>query len=205
MPEFFVKTWQTALEVKSFRVKSIVSGTLLILCALVAPLLFQFVQQREGYIFHDYLLSRLPAFDLSYWIFILLYILIFSAVVSLLSRPHQFLVALQAYIILTIFRFITILLVPLNPPLRIIELNDPLVQYLFYHEPITKDLFFSGHASLLLLLAFSVPSARLRYALFTGTLLVASMLLFQHAHYTVDILAAPIFSWLAYTMAKKLP
>lgn len=199
-----IKAWKTALEVKSFRLKSIISGTLLVLCALVAPYFFQFIQERDGYILHDYLLTLLPSIDLSYWIFILLYILIIYAVVSLLYTPHQFLIALQAYIVLTIFRFITIFLVPLDPPAGIIELNDPFVQYFLYQQSVTKDLFFSGHTSLLLLFTFSVPSARSRYLLLTGSILIATMLLFQHAHYTIDILAAPLFSWLAYILAKKL-
>jgi hypothetical protein len=200
-----IKAWKTALEVKSFRLKSIISATLLILCALSAPYFFQLIQERDGYILHDYLLAVLPSIDLSYWIFILLYIFILYGVTSLLYTPNQFLIAVQAYILLTIFRFITIFLVPLDPPAGIIELNDPFVQYFLYQQSITKDLFFSGHTSLLLLLAFSMPSARARYILFAGSILVATMLLIQHAHYTIDILAAPVFTWLVWALAKKLP
>jgi hypothetical protein len=199
-----IKAWKTALQVKSFLVKSIISGALLVLCAIVAPIFFQFIQKRDGYILNDYLLNLLPTVDLSYGVFILLYLLIFVAVGYLLSRPQLFLVTLQAYIILTIFRFITIFFIPLDPPSSIIELNDPFVQYFFYQQSVTKDLFFSGHTSLLLLLTLSVQSARLKAILFAGSCLVAIMLLFQHAHYTIDILAAPFFSWLAFALAKRL-
>jgi hypothetical protein len=199
-----IKAWKTALQVKSFLVKSIISGALLVLCAIVAPIFFQFIQKRDGYILNDYLLNLLPTVDLSYGVFILLYLLIFVAVGYLLSRPQLFLVTLQAYIILTIFRFITIFFIPLDPPSGIIELNDPFVQYFFYQQSVTKDLFFSGHTSLLLLLTLSVQSARLKAILFAGSCLVAIMLLFQHAHYTIDILAAPFFSWLAFALAKRL-
>lgn len=205
MPVSIIKAWKTALEVKSFRLKSIISGILLILCAVPAPYFFKFIQERDGYILHDYLLAVLPSIDLSYWIFILLYILILYSTNLLLHTPNQFLIAVRAYILLTIFRFITIFLIPLDAPVGIIELNDPFVQYFLYQQSVTKDLFFSGHTSLLLLLAFSIASAHARYVLVTGSILIATMLLIQHAHYTIDILAAPVFSWLAWALAKKIP
>lgn len=152
---------------------------------------------------NDYLLGWLPVFDLSLWTFILLYLLIFLGVFSLLNYPHQFLITLQAYVLLTVLRFITILLIPLEPPENIIELIDPFVQHLFYQQSVTKDLFFSGHTSLLALLTLAVPSPKVRFALFTGSLLIASMLLIQHAHYTVDVVLAPFFSWMVFVTVRK--
>jgi len=205
MPSPIFKQWRSALQVKSFRNKIIIAGALLAASASIAPFLFQFIQQREGPTLNDYLLLWLPVFDLSVWIFTLLYILILLGVISLLQNPNLFLQTLQAYIILTILRFITMLLIPMNPPLGIIELNDPLVQQFFYQQSITKDLFFSGHTSILILLALFVNNNRLKLVLFSGALIVALMLLIQHAHYTLDIVFAPLFSWLAYVLAKKIP
>ena len=205
MPPSILQRWRLALQVKSFRNKIIISGLLIGVCAFIAPILFQFIQEREGPTLNDYLLHWLPVYDLSVWIFTLIYILIVLSVISLLQNPDLFLKALQAYIILTIFRFITMLLVPLNPPLNILELHDPLVQQFFYHQSITKDLFFSGHTSILVLLALSVSNNRLKFVLFSGALIVAVMLLLQHAHYTVDIVLAPVFSWIAFVLAKKIP
>jgi hypothetical protein len=197
--------WRSALQVKGFRNKFIIAAILLASCAIIAPNLFQYVQQREGQLLNDYLLSRLPAYELSSWIFILLYILIFISICSLLLNPRQFLVVLQAYIILTFLRFVAILLVPLEPPTLMIELHDPFVQYLFYQQSVTKDLFFSGHTSLLVLLAMAVTSTWLRSILVIGAFAVATMLLIQHAHYTIDIVLAPFFSWFALALAKKIP
>ena len=204
MPPPILQRWRSALQVKSFRNKIIISGLLIGVCAFIAPILFQFIQEREGPTLNDYLLHWLPVYDLSVWIFTLIYILILLSVTSLLQSPDLFLKTLQAYIILTIFRFITMLLVPLNPPMNIIELNDPLVQQFFYQQSITKDLFFSGHTSILILLALSVANSRLKVVLFSGALIVALMLLIQHAHYTVDVVLAPLFSWLAFVLAKKI-
>lgn len=205
MPSTILIRWRSALQVKSFRYKFIISCLLLGVCAFVATPLFQFIQQREGPTLNDYLLHLLPAYDLSVWVFSLLYILILTGVIFLLQDPNLFLKTIQAYTILTILRFITMLLVPLNPPLNIIELNDPLVQEFLYKQSITKDLFFSGHTSILVLLALSVTNNRLKAVLFSGACIVAMMLLIQHAHYAVDVFMAPLFSWLAYTIAKKIP
>lgn len=193
-----VTAWRSALQVRSFRFKISITFALLIACAAIAPLVFQYVQQRKGEVLNDSILTYLPAFDLSLWIFLLLYSLIFMGIISLIKDPSLFLVALQAYVLLTVFRFITLLLTPLEPPVNIVELGDPFVQHLFYQQVITKDLFFSGHTSLLVLLSLASPNQIIRNSLVVGTLFVAFMLLIQHAHYTVDILFAPLFAWLAF-------
>lgn len=200
-----IQRWRLTLQVKSFRDKILISAILLGVCAFLAPVLFQFIQEREGPTLNDYLLSWLPAHDLSVPVFSLLYVLVLLGIISLLHNPQLFLQTLQAYLILTITRFITMLLIPLNPPLNIIELNDPLVQLFFYQQSITKDLFFSGHTSILILLALSVSHKGVKIVQFSGALLVACMLLVQHAHYTVDVVFAPLFSWLALMLAKKIP
>ncbi|HEU5290225.1 MAG TPA: phosphatase PAP2-related protein [Cyclobacteriaceae bacterium] len=200
-----LQRWRSTLQFKSFRYKILISGLLAGVCAFLAPIIFQFIQERKGPILNDYLLRWLPAHDLSILTFTVLYIFILAGVISLLQNPQLFLQTLQAYLILTIMRFISLLLVPLNPPLNIIELNDPLVQHFFYQQSITKDLFFSGHTSILVLLALAVTNNRLKIILFSGALVVALMLLVQHAHYTIDVVAAPLFSWMAFYLAKKIP
>jgi hypothetical protein len=199
-----VKAWRTALQVRNFRIKISIAALLLAGCALAAPVLFKFIQYRQGVVLNDYILSVLPSLDLSNWIFLILYVLILFSIYTLLADPHHFLLTLQAYIILTIFRFITLLVTPLEPPENISVLSDPLVDYLFYQEPtpITKDLFFSGHTAILVLFALSLPSVVSRMVLSIGASAVGVMLLVQHAHYTVDVLAAPLFAWGALQLAK---
>jgi len=199
-----VHLWQKALASKIFRIKISLSLALLIGCAVIAPIIFRFVQQRKGFVLNDLLLAHLPPFDLSIWIFTILYALIILGVISIASSPYTFLATLQAYILLTIFRFITLWLTPLEPPTNIIELHDPFVQHLFYQQSITKDLFFSGHTSLLVLLTLAVPNRNIHKILLVGALVIGLMLLIQHAHYTVDVLLAPAFAWLAFYASSLL-
>lgn len=195
--------WSEALQYKSFRIQLISSGILLLVCAVIAPTVFQYVQQRQGIAINDYLLNLLPATNLSFIIFIILYLHILTGVVALLHFPYLFLIALQGYVLVTILRFITILLVPLEPPQNIIVLTDPFVERFFYQQTITKDLFFSGHTSILVLLGLVAPSKGLSIFLFIGALSIGCLLLLQHAHYTIDVVAAPFFSWIAIHTVKK--
>lgn len=199
-----IQQWQSALQVKSFRNKFLIAFILLAGCAVTAPIVFQYIQQRQGHTLNDYLLNWLPSCNLSVLIFVLLYILILTGIVSLLQDPQRFLVALGAYVVLTVLRFISMLIVPLDPPAKLIELIDPFVQYVFYQQSVTKDLFFSGHVSLLIMLAITVPHTWVKRLLFSGACIVGFMLLLQHAHYTIDVLVAPFFSWLAVFLARKL-
>lgn len=171
--------------------------------ACMAPTFFNFIQHREGYFLNDYLLNRLPTYDVSGVIFLILYLLVIFGVFSLIRDPYRFLTALQAYLLLTAFRSVTMLLVPLEPPPGIAELHDPLVQSMFYQQSITKDLFFSGHTSIVMLLGLLMRRVKWRAVFFIGSGLIALLLLIQHAHYTIDILIAPFFSWLAYRITQK--
>jgi hypothetical protein len=199
-----VRAWRIALQDKSFRIELTMSVIGLLVCAWVAPRIFQHVQNRPGRLLQDYVLDLLPAIDLSIWIFTILYVLIVICILALLTHPLKFLITLQAYVLLTLIRFNTMHFFPLEPPVNMVVLNDPFVQYFFYQEVITKDLFFSGHTSILVLLGLGLPFKRLRTIILTGAGIVGMMLLVQHAHYTIDVLAAPLFAGLAFFAVKKL-
>lgn len=197
--------WRNALQVKSFRLKLILAALLLLVCSWLAPIVFQYAEQRTGVLLPDFILEWLLATDLSLIIFIIMDTLLVISIAVLLTKPDHFLIVLQAYVMLTLVRFATILLVPLEAPEGIVILHDPITDRFFYQGAvITKDLFFSGHTSILMLMAFGVPFVRLKIILFIGAITVGVMLLIQHAHYTIDILAAPVFAWLAIFASRKL-
>lgn len=196
--------WRNALQDKRFKLKLILAVLLLLLCSRLAPIVFQYAEQRPGVLFPDFILDWFPATDLSLPIFITLDTLLIISIIVLLTKPHHFLIVLQAYAWLTCIRFGTILLVPLEAPEGIVILQDPITDRLFYQGVvITKDLFFSGHTAILMLMAFGMPFKRLQIVLFIGATAVGIMLLVQHAHYTIDVLAAPVFAWLAIWLSRK--
>lgn len=197
--------WRTAWQVKSFRVKLITAAFILLFCGWLAPIVFQYAEQRAGVPISDFILEWLTATDLSLAIFIVMDTLLLISVAVLLTKPHHFLIVLQAYVLLTLVRFIAILLIPLEPPEGLVLLHDPITDKFFYGgTPITKDLFFSGHTSILVLMGLGIPFRKLKIMLFMGATAVGIMVLIQHAHYTIDVLAAPLFAWLAIRGSKKI-
>lgn len=198
-------TWRSAIRNDTFRKHITLTLLLLIACAIAAPRIFQFVEIRPGVILPDPVLNMLQPSEVSVYIFALLYLLIVIAIIHLVQSPTLLLVGLQAYLLITVFRFITLLLAPLEAPPGLLLIQDPFVDKLFYQQPVTKDLFFSGHTGILALFMFLFwDKAVWRWVYATGTLVVGVLLLVQHAHYTVDVLAALPFAWLAFKLAMKM-
>ncbi|SET90820.1 phosphatase PAP2-related protein [Hymenobacter actinosclerus] len=199
-------TWPAAWRRPAFRARlGLVLGLLLGLASQL-PRYFAWVQARPGHLLPDPLLARLPAHDVSRAIFAVIYAGIALGMTTLLPRPARLLRALWAYLLLHLLRCGTLWLLPLEPPSGLVLLRDPLVDALIYAAPapITKDLFFSGHTATLLLLALAVPPGWRRQALLAGTVAVGALVLVQHAHYTYDVLAAPLFVWLAWQGSRRL-
>ncbi|MNR34437.1 PAP2 superfamily protein [compost metagenome] len=114
------------------------------------------------------------------------------------------LTALWAYIFLCAARIITISIVPLHPPKEIIELIDPCSVVFYGSNVITKDLFFSGHTATVFLGALCLENKREKMVAFIASGIIGVLLLIQHVHYTADVLAAPIFSWICWYFGKSI-
>ncbi|HKI47150.1 MAG TPA: hypothetical protein VKA08_17600 [Balneolales bacterium] len=197
--------WKEALERRDIRIQ--LGGLFVVITFYLwaLPGFFRYIQQRQGIVLNDPILNHLPALDLSVYCFGILYISVISTILYLLVRPDRMIIGLIGYVLLLSLRLLTIYLIPLDPPSKIIPLEDPFIDNLFYaNMHITKDLFFSGHVSTIFILYLSVESPRLRQFLLGGCVFIAVFLLFQHVHYTLDIVAAPLFAWAAYQSAEQI-
>lgn len=170
--------------------------------ASTLPSFFRFIEARPGSVPPDPVIAHLAPMDLSVPVFVVLYGAILWAVLSIAGKPSVLLRALQAYLVLLLLRMISMFTFTLEPPADLIDLVDPVTQ-LFYPDdrPFRKDLFFSGHTATLALLAFAVPGPRIRAVLWIATFLIGAAVILQHVHWTVDVLAAPFFAWLAWRWA----
>lgn len=102
-------------------------------------------------------------------------------------------------------RCMVMYLVPLDPPIGIIPLRDPFVEGAFYdNKVLVKDLFFSGHTSNMVLLTLFMDIKWLKIILAFASAAVGYLLMVQHVHYAIDILAAPFFAYMAYKIAIKI-
>lgn len=156
------------------------------------------LESREGFDVYDPLLNILPAIDLSVVIFIATYGGIGIGFFLLSFHPKLLLKAIFSYGVMYLLRFICIFLIPLNVPENHIVLYDPLIESMFYSEPLTKDLFYSGHfASIFLLFILLKKKFFLFLSFFVGFLLLV-----QHIHYSYDLVGAIFFSYLSVKIAK---
>lgn len=196
--------WSQQWSNSSFRKAIALACSILLLIVVGFPFFFSYVQQREGAVLNDSLLSLITARDVSWWIFILLYTTLILAIARMIKSPETCLRIIWAYIFLCLTRLITISMVSLNPPEGLIELVDPF-SIIFYHtESITKDLFFSGHVSTLFLIGLCLPGKRDKLFAFSAAAAMAMLVLIQHIHYTIDVVAAPLFSLLFWYASVKV-
>ena len=153
------------------------------------------IERRAGVILHDPVLALFPAIDLTWLTFLVIYAGLIIAIVLLLRAPEKFLLALQSYLVIACARMIAMALLPLDPPPGMIALKDPFVEFFASGTTLTRDLFFSGHTSTLLLVALTVPGRAPRAILVLCTAVVGTCVLLQHVHYAVDVFAAPFFAY----------
>jgi hypothetical protein len=171
---------------------------------LVLPRYFSWLEIREARYPPEFLLQHLPSADLSLPLFVVIYSAVVFTLVLLLRHTARLVRTLQAYVLLLLMRMLSMALYTLEPPPGLVSLNDPLIQ-VFYpgSEPYVKDLFFSGHVATIYLLAFAAPVPKARGVLAVAAVAVAAGVLVQHIHWTVDVLADPLFAWIAWRVSVR--
>ncbi|MFD2934122.1 phosphatase PAP2-related protein [Spirosoma flavum] len=196
--------WQTAWQSPIFRRKFIIGiiGVLTLLGTF--PYFFHTIEQHSGPVLNDWVLSQLPPYDVSLIIFLVIWAAGLLILIRSRRNPAVFMMFVYSYVIITLSRMLTINLVPLNPPVGLIPMVDPLTNAFYGKVYITKDLFYSGHTSTIFLIFLCLRQRWDRLIVLLGSLLVGGLLLVQHVHYTVDVLSAFVFTYPLYWLGKKL-
>ena len=173
---------------------------------LILPRFFSVIEARQGIVLDDRLLHLIPSMDFSVLIFILVWSTFLLILIRCFQQPAIFLMILYFLILITLIRIITISIIPLNPPIGLIVLKDPLTSLTYGGSGvfITKDLFFSGHTSNLFMFYLCLQKKRdKQFALFTS-LLVGLLVLVQHVHYSIDVIGAIVFTYFLVKYSKHL-
>lgn len=210
MPKSYLQVvqqrWQDALKTNGFIIKLLTTLGIAIWSAPQFPSFFINIQKRDGAYLSDFVLNHLPAVDVSTPIFALIYGMLVFLLCRVLVKPKLFLLFTITFVIETVLRMSTIYFFPLNPPLDLVPLHDTFAELLIYGdtEPITKDLFFSGHtATMVMIWLFLEKPWEKALAAITGVA-IAILLLIQHVHYTADVIGAFFFTALSYVIARYL-
>ncbi|MGY4385290.1 hypothetical protein ACVWYN_002328 [Pedobacter sp. UYP24] len=197
-------TWQLAWGYPAFRIKFLLGIAILIGILLFIPQFFERIEDREGIVLNDIILSKIPSANVSIYIFSILYSSIIFFFFRITKDMEICISMLWSFIFLCLIRMITISLVKLNPPIGMIDLADPCSIIFYRSNSITKDLFFSGHTATIILGGFCLKRRKDKWIAFTAGAAIGILVLVQHIHYTIDVLAAPLFCWLCWYLGQKV-
>lgn len=195
-------TWREAFRNRRFVISLAISLVALGVLAFFMPYFFgEIITPKAAWPMQDVILDYLPPTNWSWTIFTLIYSTAVLTIATNLHRPQVFLVGLASYTGVTWLRMLSIYLLTLEPPKGIIPLIDPFLTLVVYpggQAGFSKDLFFSGHVSSMAVFVFMEPRRWLKLLKVLATVAVGFLLMVQHVHYTLDVVAAPFFTYLVY-------
>jgi len=194
------QTWSSSLQ----RTQIIIGSILMIIISCMLPTFFNLIQKRTGPVLNDWVLAAVPAHNVSWAIFTVIWGMGFYSLWRGIEKPTIYITYLWTFIFITMLRVLAISLIPLDPPKGLIVLTDPLTGVFYGQSNITKDLFFSGHTSILFLLVLCLERKWDKILAGVATFVVACLLVVQHVHYTIDIIAAPVIIYPVYRFVKFL-
>jgi len=199
------QNWQSAWSGKKFKYILFLGIISLVSVVVFTYFFFDYVQNRTGgVVMNDWVLKMIPAKDVSIPIVFFEASVIILFLIRCISNPTMFITFLIAYVFILISRNITIDITQLRVPTGSIDFKDPIAGVIYRSKLIDRDLFYSGHVSLLFLFYLCSSSKADKYYILFAMISVSILLLVQHIHYTVDVVCAPFFAYGCFWLAKKL-
>jgi PAP2 superfamily C-terminal len=193
--------WSSAWKISTFKWKFWTGMIILAGILTGLPFFFKFIEDRNGYLMNDILLQYIPAHNASGLVFFLIWSCCLLLLLRIYRDPMMLLVTLWAYNGVTLLRMACIWLISLNPPTGLIPLADPITNQFYGAHYITHDLFFSGHTTTVFLVFLCLKRKWDRIYALVSSVILGIALLVQHVHYTIDVLAAPFFTYAVYRLA----
>ena len=184
--------------------RSVLIGGFLLMMGLIVvlPAFFNKIEKRPGVVLHDWVLAALPGHNFSIIIFSIIWGMGLLTLVRAVQKPAIFITYIWAMIFIIVARLISITFVPLDPPNGLVPLIDPVNEVFYGHITVTKDLFFSGHTATMTLIYLCLEKKTDKIVAFIALITVMILLLFQHIHYTIDVLAAPVITYILFGLTK---
>lgn len=195
--------WKETWSVSIKRQQIIIGTCIMMSVVFTMPLFFTHIEKRQGTLINDPVLAAIPPHNVSVLIFAIIWGMVLLTAARAAYKPSIYIIYCWALIPITIARFIAISIVPLEPPVGLQPLIDPLTGVFYGQHFITKDLFFSGHIATLTLIFLCLEKRNDKIIGFIATLVVAFLLLVQHIHYTIDILASPGIVYICYSLTHR--
>lgn len=194
------KIWGKYLHDKKFRSGFFIAAVILASVLFILTIFLKSVEARIGVGLYDPLLTLFNPVDVTWIIFIIIYGSLIAGIIFLALNPVKLIFAFQAYAVLVLLRMAAMYIVALEPPVTMIPLADPFAEYFTTGSIMTKDLFFSGHTATLFFLFLITKEKLIGNFFFAASIAIGVLVLMQHVHYSIDVFAAPFFTYGAYKL-----
>ncbi|MDJ0976886.1 MAG: phosphatase PAP2-related protein [Planctomycetota bacterium] len=194
-------SWKRELSKPAFRRRLYVSIPVLVALLLLVTRFLTWVEARPGVILDDPILRMVGPIDLTWPIFVGIYAGLVLTLYWAAHYPWRWVMGIQAYALFLAMRALSMWVAPFDPPPLMIPLEDPIVSFAADGKTLTRDLFFSGHTATGTLLVLVAPKIWQRWTLAAITVFVATAVVLQHVHYTVDVIVAPFVAYCCYRAA----
>ncbi len=205
MPSTSLKdNWTAIWNSRCKRYQMIIGTVIMLAIIFTLPFFFAHIQKRKGIVLNDWLLAHIPPHNVSVLIFAIIWGMVLLILIRTIKSPSIYITYCWTLIFVYLVRFVTISVVALDPPLGLIPLVDPLSSVFYGNAYITKDLFFSGHTTTMVLIFLCLERRTDKIIALIAAFAVAYLLLVQHIHYTIDVLAAPIVVYPCYRLTCYL-
>lgn len=165
------------------------------------------VDLQVGTLLYDPLHAFLPAaIDWSNIIFFLTYTSVFVVTIDVILKSPMQLVRLGFAIgLMKVLRSFSMFLLPLEPPVGIIALQDPIVSFMTPNQIVAlRDLFFSGHCATMMILLLVAVSPIIKQWMRFIIVIVPLLILWQRVHYTIDVIAGIAVGYGVYWLVQQL-
>lgn len=182
----------------------LITGSLLGIISFLFVYFLEFQELRADrlkWLFNDPLFAILPRKDVSVVIFSLTYGSLIGYFFLERKKEHMLSSLFIVYALILLFRIVTLSLLPLKEPADMVFLHDPFLNELIYRSKIDADLFFSGHTALMIGIFYLSGK---KHIFLISSIAVGILLMVQRVHYSIDILAAYPFAYLAYRLAQYI-
>jgi len=198
-------TWKEVAQSSRGRIAMLFCLATLLMIVFYMPHFYsQIITPKKGLLLNDPILGYFTPHDWSLPVFSILYASLLQTIATSYRKPSVLLVGLTTYCLVNIVRLATMYGLTLEPPANMILLIDPISSLAYPDKGFAKDLFFSGHVSTLFVLILVEENKWARILKIIGAFVMAVFLAWQHVHYTVDLLAAPVITWACYLITRKV-
>ncbi|AMR32019.1 hypothetical protein A0256_11610 [Mucilaginibacter sp. PAMC 26640] len=197
------EVWVAALQSHKTRSKILLGSIVTIIILSTMPVFFNYIERRNGIVLNDWLLAAIPAYNVSLMIFALIWGMAILILSRALYNPNIYIKYAWTLFFVNLTRMLTIFLFALNPPHGMVHLVDPITGIFYGNRVITKDLFYSGHTSTMMLIFLCLEKRNDKIIGFIALVSVMVLLLVQHIHYTIDVIAAPFFVYSIYLITCR--